>query len=155
MFNKRLGSFITAPGLILQLLTVSMIIINTQKRYDKILEENQFHEEYDYIVVGAGASGAPIANRLTEDKDTTVLLLEAGGQQTVLSDIPGMAEVLIDNPEFDWRYPTVPQIGFTEISMDANNGKRLGGSSAINGMIYNRGNARDFDNWVTSYGAVG
>ena len=155
MVVRRLGSFITAPSLIVQLLTVSMIIINTQKRYDRVLNEKQFFDEYDYIVVGSGASGAPIANRLTEDDDVTVLLLEAGGQQTVLSDIPGVTEALIDNPEFDWRYPTVPQVGFTEIPMDANNGKRLGGSSAINGMIYNRGNARDFDNWVTSYGAKG
>ena len=132
-----------------------MIQIETQVRYNRVLQEKQRYSEYDYIVVGAGASGAPIANRLTEDPDAYVLLLEAGGEQTVLSDIPGMAEVLIDNPEFDWRYPTVPQIGFTEIPMDANNGKRLGGSSAINGMIYNRGNRRDFDNWVTSYGAEG
>jgi choline dehydrogenase len=66
-----------------------------------------------------------------------------------------LTETLVDNPEFDWRYPTIPQKYFTGIPMDCNNGKRLGGSSAINGMIYNRGNRNDFDNWVTRYGAKG
>ena len=155
MVNPSLGSFITAPSLILQLLTISMIQIERQVRYNRVLEEKQRYTEYDYIVVGSGAAGAPMANRLTEDENTFVLLLEAGGQQSVLSDIPGMAEALIDNPEFDWRYPTIPQRFFTGIPMDANNGKRLGGSSAINGMIFNRGNRRDFDNWVTKYGAEG
>ncbi|XP_054155736.1 L-sorbose 1-dehydrogenase-like [Oppia nitens] len=132
-----------------------MIQIDRQMRYNRLLDEKQRFSEYDYVVVGAGASGAPIAMRLTENPDNYVLLLEAGGQQSVLSDIPGMAEVLIDNPEFDWRDPSVPQKYFTGGVMDTNNGKRLGGSSAINGMIYNRGNRRDFDNWVYSYGAQG
>ena len=155
MVNPSLGSFITAPSLILQLLTISMIQIERQVRYNRVLEEKQRYTEYDYIVVGSGAAGGPIANRLTEDENTFVLLLEAGGQQTVLSDTPGAAEGLIDNPEFDWRYPSIPQKFFTRTSIDQNNGKRLGGSSAINGMIYNRGNRKDYDNWATTYGAEG
>ncbi|XP_054161074.1 L-sorbose 1-dehydrogenase-like [Oppia nitens] len=143
------------PSLILQMMTVAMISIDRQIVYNKILERNTHLHDYDYIVVGAGASGAVVANRLTEDQSVRVLLLEAGGPQTVVTDIPGLSERLVDDPQYDWRYRTVPQIHFTNSPMDANLGKAIGGSSTINGMLYNRGNRRDFDNWRDQYGARG
>ena len=144
-----------SPSLILQLIAVSMISIERQIEYNRILERNDHFEEYDYIVVGAGAAGAVVANRLTEDGKVYVLLLEAGGPQTVITDIPGLSERLVDNEEYDWRYKSVPQKYFTKVSMDVNLGRAIGGSSTINGMLYNRGNRRDFDLWVTKFGAKG
>ena len=143
------------PSLILQMIAVSMISIERQIEYNKILQRNSHLDEYDYIVVGAGAGGAVVANRLTEDSKINVLLLEAGGPQTVITDIPALSERLVDNDEYDWRYKTVPQKYFTGVSMDVNLGKAIGGSSTINGMLYNRGNSRDFDLWVEKFGAKG
>lgn len=146
---------ITTPNLIMQLITVSMITIERQIEYNKILERDSHLSEYDYIVVGAGASGAVVANRLTEDSSIYVLLLEAGGPQNVVTDIPGLSERLVDSDDYDWKYKTVPQKYFTRVPMDVNLGKAIGGSSTINGMLYNRGNKKDYDLWANKFGAVG
>ena len=108
--------------------------------------------EYDYIIVGAGTAGCVLANRLTEDSNITVLLLEAGPVDSkYLLNIP-LLQSEITLSELDWKYQTVPQKqGFLlsknrEVLWPA--GKVLGGSSSINGMIYARGIPADYDNWA-------
>ena len=108
--------------------------------------------EYDYIIVGAGTAGCVLANRLTEDPNITVLLLEAGPVDSkYLLNIPlAQSEVMLS--ELDWKYKTVPQKqGFLlsknrEVLWPA--GKVFGGSNSINGMIYARGIPADYNNWA-------
>ncbi|CAG2113327.1 unnamed protein product, partial [Medioppia subpectinata] len=118
-------------------------------------------DSYDYIVIGSGSAGAPVAHRLTEDTAVTVLLLEDGGPQSVITDIP---ENYIQNlnTEYDWGYKNIPQtaqggigVAFTGQQIPQNRGKVLGGSSTLNAIIYNRGNSRDYDHWAREYGARG
>ncbi|XP_037037100.1 glucose dehydrogenase [FAD, quinone] isoform X4 [Bradysia coprophila] len=107
-------------------------------------------EEYDFIVVGAGSAGSVVASRLSENENWKVLLLEAGGDPPIESEIPLLFPTLL-NTTHDWGY-------FTEKSKESclgmknscywPRGKVLGGSSAINGMIYVRGNRRDYDHWA-------
>ncbi|RWS00049.1 glucose dehydrogenase (acceptor)-like protein 3 [Dinothrombium tinctorium] len=112
---------------------------------------NNWDLEYDYIVVGAGSAGAVMANRLSEDSQWTVLLLEAGGSDNILSDIPLAAANLQQTP-LDWAYQTEPQeaacYGLINRRMHWPRGRVLGGSSVLNYMVYVRGNRRDYDNWV-------
>lgn len=77
---------------------------------DSLLFCQSFRAEYDFIIVGAGSAGAVVANRLTEMSDWTVLLLEAGGDETIFSDIPGAVQYL-QRTDIDWQYKTVPQVG--------------------------------------------
>nr|CAD7256884.1 unnamed protein product [Timema shepardi] len=111
-----------------------------------------FRDVYDFIVVGAGSSGAVIANRLSEELGWSVLLLEAGGDETRISDVPVMMATLQRGP-LDWNYVTEYQEGFCQAMENGRclwpRGKLLGGTSAINGMIYVRGNRRDYDNWAS------
>ncbi len=104
--------------------------------------------EYDYIIVGAGSAGSVIAHRLvTADPSLEVLLLEAGGSDTKPEIfIPGALPALFGT-EVDWAYMTEPEPGLDGRSIYHPRGKVLGGSSSINGMVYIRGNARDFDRW--------
>nr|CAD7454423.1 unnamed protein product [Timema tahoe] len=111
-----------------------------------------FRDVYDFIVIGAGSSGAVIANRLSEELGWSVLLLEAGGDETRISDVPVMMATLQRGP-LDWNYVTEYQEGFCQAMENGRclwpRGKLLGGTSAINGMIYVRGNRRDYDNWAS------
>nr|CAD7419158.1 unnamed protein product [Timema poppensis] len=111
-----------------------------------------FRDVYDFIVVGAGSSGAVIANRLSEELGWSVLLLEAGGDETRISDVPVMMATLQRGP-LDWNYVTEYQEGFCQAMENGRclwpRGKLLGGTSAINGMIYVRGNRQDYDNWAS------
>ncbi|KAL3271312.1 hypothetical protein HHI36_021801 [Cryptolaemus montrouzieri] len=107
-------------------------------------------EKYDFIVVGAGSAGAVVANRLSEEKDWKVLLLEAGRDETIISDVPIMAGFL-QLSYFDWKYKTEPQ-GQACLAMKNGRcnwprGKVLGGSSVLNYMLYLRGNKKDYDIW--------
>lgn len=103
---------------------------------------------FDYIVVGAGASGCVVASRLTEDPDVTVALVEAGGMDThPLIGIPGANVVTGTNPAFNWSYQSEPVAGLNGRSIYWAQGRVLGGSSSINGMMYVRGPARDYDGW--------
>ncbi|MFT3814930.1 MAG: GMC family oxidoreductase N-terminal domain-containing protein [Acidovorax sp.] len=106
-------------------------------------------ETYDYIVVGAGSSGCVVASRLSEDPQARVLLIEAGGgmDDFWINTPAGMAK-LFGSERFNWRFKTqpVPTLGGRQVQWDR--GKGLGGSSAINGMIYMRGQPEDYDQWA-------
>ena len=105
--------------------------------------------QFDYIIVGAGSAGCVLANRLTADPDVQVLLLEAGGRDDyVWIHIPVGYLHCIDNPRTDWLFRTEPDAGLGGRSLLYPRGKVLGGSSSINGMIYMRGQARDYDHWA-------
>ncbi len=104
---------------------------------------------FDYIIVGAGTAGCVLANRLTQDSKVEVLLIEAGGRDDYMwIHIPVGYLHCIDNPRTDWRYRTEPDAGLGGRSLIYPRGKVLGGSSSINGMIYMRGQARDYDHWA-------
>jgi choline dehydrogenase len=103
---------------------------------------------YDYIVVGGGSAGAAVANRLSADPRNKVLLLEAGRASHPWSFIPiGMAR-LIANPAANWLYSSEPEASTNGRRIPVPRGKLLGGSSSINGMVFVRGQAQDFDTWA-------
>ena len=104
---------------------------------------------YDYIIVGAGTAGCVLANRLTRHRDVEVLLIEAGGRDDYLwIHIPVGYLHCIGNPRTDWLYQTEAEAGLGGRALIYPRGKVLGGSSSINGMIYMRGQAQDYDRWA-------
>ena len=103
---------------------------------------------YDYIVVGAGSAGAVVANRLSADPRNKVLLLEAGPASHPWSRIPIGYARLITNPAANWLYSSEPEPNTNGRKLPVPRGKLLGGSSAINGMAFVRGQAQDFDTWA-------
>ena len=110
---------------------------------------------YDYIIVGAGSAGCVLANRLTEDPTCRVLLLEAGADDRGLFiRMPTALSIPMNTPRYSWGYWGQPEPHLDDRRMDCARGRVLGGSSAINGMVYVRGHPRDFDQWV-DLGAAG
>jgi choline dehydrogenase len=105
-------------------------------------------QTYDYVVVGAGSAGAVVASRLSADPRTKVLLLEAGAADHPWSRIPIGFAKLIANPAANWLYSAEPEAATNGRAIPVPRGKLLGGSSAINGMAFVRGQARDFDTWA-------
>ncbi|MBX3604575.1 MAG: GMC family oxidoreductase N-terminal domain-containing protein [Piscinibacter sp.] len=104
---------------------------------------------YDYIVCGAGTAGCLLANRLSARRDKRVLLVEAGGNDDYLwVHVPVGYLYCIGNPRTDWLYQTEPDPGLNGRALRYPRGKVLGGCSSINGMIYMRGQARDYDHWA-------
>ncbi|WP_460451462.1 GMC family oxidoreductase [Alsobacter sp. SYSU BS001988] len=103
---------------------------------------------YDYIVCGAGSAGCVLANRLSADPKARVLVLEAGGMDNwIWYHIPVGYLFAIGNPRSDWMFTTEPQAGLNGRAIAYPRGKVIGGSSAINAMIYMRGQAADYDGW--------
>ncbi|TNC12881.1 choline dehydrogenase [Methylobacterium terricola] len=111
--------------------------------------------EYDFIIVGAGSAGNVLATRLTEDPDTRVLLLEAGGPDYRLdfrTQMPAALAYPLQGRRYNWGYLTDPEPYMNGRRMECGRGKGLGGSSLINGMCYIRGNALDYDGWAQGPG---
>ena len=111
---------------------------------ESFVSENQ----YDYIIVGAGSAGSALAYRLTEDAGKRVLLLEAGRASHPMSWIPVSFGLLIDNPAANWRFRSEPEAGTANRVIPIPRGKLLGGSSAINGLVFVRGQPLDFNTWA-------
>jgi choline dehydrogenase len=108
---------------------------------------------FDYVIVGAGTAGCLLANRLSADRGRRVLLLEAGGTDDYhWIHIPVGYLRCIGNPRTDWLYRTEPEPGLNGRQLRYPRGKVLGGCSSINGMIYMRGQARDYDGWAALTG---
>jgi choline dehydrogenase len=104
--------------------------------------------EYDYVIVGGGSAGCVLANRLSEDIRTNVLLLEAGGKATnPWLHIPLGYGTLYADPRYNWLYKTEPEPQLGGRTAVLPRGKVLGGGSAVNGLVYVRGQAEDFDGW--------
>ena len=111
--------------------------------------ENEGETTFDYIVIGGGTAGALMANRLSKDRRNRVLLVEAGRRDDYhWIHIPVGYLYCIGNPRTDWLYSTEPDAGLNGRTLRYPRGKTLGGCSSINGMIYMRGQARDYDQWA-------
>ncbi|XP_049879222.1 glucose dehydrogenase [FAD, quinone] [Pectinophora gossypiella] len=119
--------------------------------------QKYLREEYDFVIVGGGSAGGVLANRLSEIEGWNVLLLEAGGHETDISDVP-LLSLYLHKSKLDWKYRTQPQDSACQAMIDKRcswtKGKVLGGSSVLNTMLYIRGNKRDFDQWE-SFGNPG
>jgi choline dehydrogenase len=105
-------------------------------------------DQYDYIVVGAGSAGAVLASRLSENPRNQVLLVEAGRAGHPYSRLPVSFGLLIDNPRANWRYESDPEPNTANRKIPVPRGKVLGGSSAINGLVWVRGQPLDYDTWA-------
>lgn len=151
----------TAGQLAIQTIVVAMVALQREAQHQRIDNSEPFRHAYDYIVVGAGTAGCVVARRLSDQHDISVLLVEAGGPQRFLTDVPGMETfVWAPESEYNWNYRVSGQTRILQGRAEPGvypepKGRVLGGSSTVNRMLYARGNPRDFDNYEKTYGAVG
>ena len=111
---------------------------------------------YDYIVVGAGSAGCVLANRLSEDGDVSVLVLEAGrSDRNLFIHMPAGVYKVWNDPKLNWNYRSVPEAEMGRREIPVPRGKVLGGSSSINSMVYLRGHPSDYDCWAEEFGLAG
>lgn len=153
-----LGALVGSSGLIwgiVPLLAIGLAYFryNTFDPESRPVNIAQTLPEYDFIVVGGGSAGAVVANRLSEVSKWSVLLLEAGGDETEISDMPALVSYL-QLSDMDWKFqsspPTESQYCLAMLGDRCNwpRGKVLGGSSVLNAMVYVRGNRHDYDHWA-------
>lgn len=139
------------------LLPLAALMFYRLGRYENI-HTLELQKVYDYIIVGAGSAGCVLANRFSANPFVTVLLLEAGGWEGELADIPLIAAT-VQGTALDWKYTTRPQeaacFGLHERRSKWPRGKVLGGSSVLNYMLYVRGSPLDYDYWRTHHGCDG
>ncbi len=106
-------------------------------------------EDFDYVIVGAGSAGCVLANRLSADGRNSILLLEYGGSdRSIFIQMPSALSIPMNMPRYNWGYHSEPEPALGGRSLHTPRGKVLGGSSSINGLVYIRGNPRDFDRWA-------
>ncbi len=104
--------------------------------------------DFDYIIIGAGSAGCVLANRLSEDPACRVLVLEYGGSdKSIFIQMPTALSIPMNGTKYNWKYMTQPEPGLDGRRVHCPRGKVLGGSSSINGLVYMRGHAQDFDEW--------
>ena len=109
--------------------------------------------EADFVIVGAGSAGCALAHRLSEDRGNSVILIELGGRgRGPFIQMPGALSYPMNMRRYDWGLRAEPEPALGGRRLAVPRGKVLGGSSAINGMVYVRGHARDFDHWVAVRG---
>ncbi|CAI1740024.1 Oxygen-dependent choline dehydrogenase [Serratia grimesii] len=112
-------------------------------------------KQYDYIIVGAGSAGCVLASRLSEDPNVSVLVLEYGGSdRSIIIQMPSAFSIPMNTKKYNWHYETAAEPHLDNRKLHCPRGKVLGGSSSINGLVYIRGHACDFDEWE-SLGARG
>lgn len=105
-------------------------------------------DNYDFIIVGAGSAGCVLANRLSADGSNSVLLLEAGARDHPMARLPVSYSLFIDKPGVNWRYFAQPEAATAGRRIPVPRGRMLGGSSSINGLVFVRGQAEDYDGWA-------
>ena len=113
-------------------------------------------ETFDFIIVGAGSAGCVLADRLSADGQNKVLLLEFGGSdRSIFIQMPAALAYPMHSKKYNWGYESEPEPALNGRRLNCPRGKGLGGSSSINGLVYVRGNPRDFEGWQNDHGAKG
>jgi choline dehydrogenase len=123
---------------------------NGRDLYDLLVApEVAAKQRFDYVIIGSGSAGGVLAARLSEDQSVNVLLVEAGAAGRSISiDMPAMLFINAKRAKYNWKFETVPQPELLGRQLYQPRGKTLGGSSAINAMVYMRGHAEDFNRWA-------